>query len=106
MKKLIAIAALSVCSLAIVSAKSYSISLSSTTKAGAVQLKAGQYKLKVEGSNAVFTEVNSSKSFTTPVKVENKDQKFDKTVVQTSKDGDTQRLDEIDLEGSTTKLGF
>jgi hypothetical protein len=106
MKKFLVVAALALSSLTIVSAKTYEIILSGPTKAGNVQLKAGQYKLKVEGDNAIFTEVNSSKSFTTPVKVQTGEKKFDDTKVQTTKDGNVDKIEEIDLGGSKTKLGF
>ena len=106
MKNILVVSLLVVSGFAIASAKTYDILLSSPTKAGSVQLKAGQYKLKIDGANAIFTDINSSKSFTTPVKVENSDQKFDDTRVQTTKDGDGERIEEIDLGGSKTKLGF
>src|SRR5215469_6716574 len=105
MKKLIITGVLALSSLSLLSAKTYEILLTSPAKAGTVQLKPGQYTLKVEGSNAIFTEVNSSKSFTTPVKVQAVDKKFDDTQVQTTKDGDSDRIEEIDLGGSKTKLG-
>lgn len=106
MRKFIVLAALAISSLTVVSAKTYEIILSGPTKAGNVTLKPGQYKLKVDGSNATFTEVNSSKSYTTPVKVETGDKKFDDTRVQSTKDGNTDKIEEIDLGGSKTKLGF
>ena len=106
MKKILAIGVLTLSSLSILSAKTYEIMLTTTTKVGSIQLKPGQYKVKVEGANAIFTEGNSSKTFTAPVKVENGDKKFDSTTVQTTKDGDGDRLEEIDLGGSKTKLGF
>ena len=106
MKKILAISVIALSSLSIVCAKSYDIVLSNPTKAGNVQLKPGQYKLKIDGSNATFTEVDSSKSFTTTVKVETNQKKFDGTKVQSKKDGDVDRLEEIDLGGSTTKLSF
>lgn len=106
MKKFLVVAGLALASLSVVSAKTYEITLSNPTKVGAVELKPGQYKLKVDGSNAVFTDLNSTKSFTTTVKVENSDKKFDDTRVQSTKDGDTDRINEIDLGGSKTKLGF
>ncbi len=106
MKTLIVVTALALCSLSMLSAKSYEIVLSGPTKAGSVQLKAGQYKVKVEGSNAVFTEVNSNKSFTTPVKIETSDKKFEDTKIQSTKEGSADRLEEIDLGGSKTKLAF
>ncbi len=106
MKTVLAIGVLAVSSLSILGAKTYDITLSAPTKAGSVQLKPGQYTLKIDGSNAIFTDVNSAKSFTTPVKVETTDKKFSDTKVQSSKDGDVDKLDEIDLGGSKTKLGF
>ena len=106
MKKVLTISALALFSLSMLSAKTYEILLTAPTKAGSVQLKPGQYSLKVVGSNATFTDQNSSKSFTTPVKVENGDKKYDETKVQSTRSGDTDRLEEIDLGGSKTKLGF
>jgi hypothetical protein len=106
MRKFLVVAALAVSSLTIVNAKTYEIILSGPTKAGSVELKAGQYKLKVDGANAIFTEINSAKSFTTPVKVQTGDKKFDDTKVQTTKDGNIDKIEEIDLGGSKTKLGF
>lgn len=106
MKKLLAIGVLAFSSLCILSAKTYEITLASPTKAGSVQLKPGQYSLKIQGANAIFTDMKSSKTFTTPVKVVESDKKFDDTMVQSTKDGDTDRIEEIDLGGSKTKLGF
>ena len=106
MKKLFVVGLLSLSGLAILSAKTYSITVSNPTKVGSVQLKSGQYKLKVEGSNAIFTDVTNQKAVTTPVKVEETDKKFGSTRVQSTKDGDVERIQEIDLEGSTTKLTF
>jgi len=106
MKKFMLVAGLALSSLTVLSAKTYDIVLSNTTKAGALELKPGQYKLKVEGSNAVFTDTSKGKSFTTPVKVETGDQKFNDTRVQSVKEGETEKINEIDLGGSKTKLGF
>ncbi len=106
MKRLFAIGALSVCSLAIGIAKTYDIHILNPTKAGALELRPGEYKLKVEGNNVVFTEVNSSKKFTTPAKMEEASQKFDQTRVETTKQGETDILQEVDLGGSRTKVEF
>ena len=106
MKRFILTAVLSVAGLTIASAKSYSINLVNPTKVGTINLKPGQYRVKVEGTNALFTDVNTSESYKAPVKVENTDQKFNNTLVHSSKDGETDKLYEIDLGGSKTKLGF
>ena len=105
MKKCFLIAVLAICSLAVVNAKSYGIVLSKPSKIGTLQLKPGQYRLKVDGSNAIFTDTKS-KTYTTPVKVQAGDKKFDDTRVESTKEGDTDHIVEIDLGGSTTKLGF
>jgi hypothetical protein len=105
-KSLILTGALAVASLSVASAKSYDIVLANNTKVANVQLKAGEYKVKVEGSNAIFTAVESGKTFTAPAKVETAPKKFDLTAVDTSKDGDTDQISAIELGGTTTKLEF
>jgi hypothetical protein len=106
MKKIFLAGVLSLASLTIVSAKSYEIVLSAPTKVGTVQLKPGQYTLKVQGTNAIFTDSETAKSYTTPVKVETGATKYDETKIQSAKQGDTDQIQEIDLGGSKTKLGF
>jgi hypothetical protein len=92
--------------LPIASAKSYAIALRSPTIAGSAQLPAGEYTVKVEGSNAVFTNVNNHKSITAPVKIENVDKKYSVTSVNAIQEGDAQHIKDIQLGGSTTKLDF
>jgi len=106
MKKLIIAAAVALCMVAIAAAKSYELALSSPTKIGAVELKAGQYTLKVVGDKAVFTAVEDAKQYKTPVKVENSDKKFDTTSVDANKQGNIDVVKEIDLGGTKTKLEF
>ncbi len=106
MKVLFAVAALALSTMAVASAKSYDVYLSNPTKAGRVELKPGDYKVTVEGSNVVFTDTHSLKTFTTPAKVENNGQKFEQTSVETTKQGQEDLLQEIDLGGSNTKLEF
>src|SRR4051812_10757833 len=102
MKKFLLVAGLALSSLTVLSAKTYEIVLSSKTKAGNVELKPGQYKLKVEGSNAIFTETTKGQSFTTPVKVQEGDKKFYGPRFNSVKNGDTEKINEIDLGGSKT----
>ena len=106
LKSLLIVGTLSLASFGIASAKSYDIVLSQPTMAGATQLQPGEYKLKVENNQAVFTDVQNEKTFTTPVKVETKNQKFGETQVQTSHQGDMDHISKIDLGGSTTELNF
>ena len=85
--------------------KSYDVILSSPSKVGGVKLAAGEYKVKVEGANAVFTD-RKSKSVTAPVKVENGAKKFQYTSIDASKDGDVDTVNAIELGGSSTTLEF
>jgi len=88
----------------IASAKSYDIVLSSPAKAGSIQLAAGEYSLKVQGSNAIFTNVDTGKSFTTAVKSEDAGKKFTATAVDTSNKNGSDQITSIELGGSSTKL--
>jgi len=87
-------------------AKTYDIAITHPAKAGKQQLTAGEYRLKVEGANAVFTDVRTSKSFSVPVKIETGDKKFSVTSVDTTQEGEGERINSIQLGGSTTKLEF
>jgi hypothetical protein len=108
MKKLLLTSVLALSFLSLASAaKIYEINLSHPTKVGNVELKPGQYRLKIDGSNAVFMAVDSSKSFTAPVKVENTDRKIENTVVDTTSMTDgTATVKDIQLGGSKMKLTF
>ncbi|MGA3016495.1 MAG: hypothetical protein ABSF62_05195 [Bryobacteraceae bacterium] len=99
-------ATLAILTLSVASAKTYDILLSSPTKAGNLQLKPGEYRLNVNGTKAVFTDVNTTKSFTTEVKVENTDKKFGDTKIDASSDGSTSVIKDIELGGSKTKIDF
>ena len=105
-KSLLMARALTLSSLSIASAKSYDIKFTTPTKAGNVQLSPGDYKLKVEGGNAVFTNVETAKSFTAPVKIENAPKKFDLTAIDTAMQAGSNHIRSIELGGSTTKLEF
>lgn len=101
-KSLIIVGALTLSSLGIASTKSYDIVLVAPAKAGATELKPGDYKLKVEGSQAVFTD--GSKSFTVPVQVENGDKKFNYTSIESNNQDGMDTIQAIDLGGSHTRL--
>jgi len=101
------VAVLSLASMGIASANSSNeITLTRKTMVGSTVLKPGTYKVKVDGSNAVFQRKYSSKSYTAPVNVSDNDHAFGKAVVHTSKNGKLRRIDEVDLGGSTTRLQF
>jgi hypothetical protein len=101
-KSLLFIGTLALASIA--SAKSYDIVLSSPAKAGSTQLSAGEYSLKVQGTNAIFTNVETGKSFTTAVKVQAGSKKFDNTAVDTENTKSGDQIKTIELGGSNTQL--
>jgi hypothetical protein len=90
----------------IASAKSYEIALSGPTYAGNVQLKAGEYNVKVKGNTATFTNQDTFKTYTAPVKIEQTPSKFDQTAVDTSKQDGSDHIQRIQLGGSSTQLDF
>lgn len=81
-------------------ASTYNINLASDTMAGATKLKAGDYKLQVEGNQAIFKQGKNATPV--PVTVETSKTTFPYTAVNT----DGPKLLEIDLRGTHTKLVF
>jgi hypothetical protein len=106
LKTLTLTGALALSSLCLLGAKSYDITLDSPAKAGPLRLAAGQYSVKLQGTNAVFTNEENGKKFTAPVKVENKTKKFPYTAVEMSTANGTPQVDAIELGGSKTVLEF
>ncbi len=105
-KSLLFLGALTLSTLRIASAKSFDVIFTSPAMAGSTQLQPGQYKLKVDGSQATFVQTDGTKSFTVPVKVENSATKFDHTSVNTTNQNGMDNIQSINLAGSTTKLEF
>lgn len=95
-----------VSSLAMAGPKNYDVVLSAPMKAGSVDLAPGDYKMKVEGSNAIFTKEHTGASVTVPVTVENAATKFNATALDTRMQGNTAQLIAIELGGSKVKLEF
>ena len=89
----------------IASAKSYDITLLAPAKAGAVQMAAGNYAVKVVGNGvAVFTNLDSGKKFLTLVKAQDTGKKFEQTAVDMKTEGGAEHVTAIELEGSSTML--
>jgi hypothetical protein len=86
--------------------KTYSVVVSAPMKAGSAQLSPGEYKVKVEGTNAIFTDQHTRASVTVPVKVENEPEKFSSTALDTTKQGGATQITSIELGGSNMKLEF
>ena len=79
-------------------ASSYSVTLTSDMSAGTTQLKAGEYKIQVEGDQAIFKQ--GSATTPVPVTVEKNAKKFRYTTLETV----DSKLQAIELGGTTTKL--
>ena len=92
-------------SFAFAGGKTYNVTLSKPAKVGSLQLVAGSYELKVDGSNAVFTDAKRH-TFSTAIKVENGSKKFEYTAVDSTETGATELVHSITLGGSATKIEF
>jgi hypothetical protein len=106
MKSLMCVATLVLASFAIASAKSYDVVLYNPVKAGSIQLKAGDYSVKVKGDNAVFTAVGDGKTYTIPVKVDSDGPKHDSTAAVVDGLDGAAVLRSIKIGGSTVTLEF
>jgi len=87
-------------------AKSYAITIASNVKVGEVVLPRGEYKVKVDGANAIFTRDGSGKTFSAPAKIEAANESFDQTSLHTIQDGSDHRLTAIELKGTQSLLKF
>lgn len=87
-------------------AGSYGFTVTTPLKAGSVELAPGDYKVAVQGSVAIVTNLQTDKSFTLIVKTETAETKFATTSLNTSKKDGRSVLGAIEVGGSTTKLVF
>jgi len=94
----------SVAGIAAEKAKSYSFSVNTATKVGTQVLTPGDYKVKFEGSNAVFTKESTRASVTTPAKLESGNDTYDTTVVHKVDDSGQPRITAIELKGTKDLL--
>jgi hypothetical protein len=86
--------------------KTYEVSLANPSKAGNVELKAGQYRVKIDGTKATFTNLDNAQEFTVEVKTESSSKKFDETRIDASTNSGVDTLKDIQLGGSTTQIDF
>jgi hypothetical protein len=104
MKKMFVVFALS--GMAILSAKTYSVTIGEPAIVGTSTLKAGSYKLKIDGNSATLTDAKGSAVEATGVAA-SADRKFTDTAVAMSTDTSGQNhVQEIDLGGTRTKVSF
>ena len=92
-------------SVLLASAKSYTITISDPASAGSVQLKAGEYGLKLDGTQVVLID-KAGKQIETTAKVEAAEHKFDQTSISISKADGANRIISIQLGGSTNRVVF
>jgi len=85
-------------------AKSYSFSLASAAKVGNQVLTRGDYKVKLEGANAIFTKENTRATVTAPGKLETGKEKFDRTIIHQINDAGQPRITSIELGGTNGLL--
>ncbi len=104
-QSLLFIGALALSTLAFAGPKSYDIVLFAPAQAGSNQLAAGEYHVRVQGSNAIFTSVDTRHSFVAPVKVATT-LKHDTTAIETKADAGSAHITSIDLGGSDETLQF
>jgi hypothetical protein len=105
MKSLMVTGALVLSSLSMGYAKTYDLVFSAPVKAGSTELKPGEYRLKVKGNTAEFTNIETEKTYSAPVKVQDAGKKHDVTAVDTNNHG-TSQIQKIELGGSSTDLEF
>ncbi|MBS1854999.1 MAG: hypothetical protein JST11_06520 [Acidobacteria bacterium] len=86
-------------------AKNYNFSMYDTAKAGSVQLKPGDYKVKVDGSKITVMDSDGNridaKATLQPV-----EKKYDQTAVAMKKASDGNEIQYIELGGTKDKLVF
>lgn len=105
-KSLLAIGLLTFSSLIFAGTKSYTVTISTPTKVGSVQLSEGKYSLHLDGDKAVFTD-GQRKTVSVPTKLENgTGKKFEFTSVESVQKNGGAAITSIHLGGSTTTLEF
>jgi len=87
------------------SAKTYTINLTESAKAGVVDLKPGEYRLKLDGSQVVLTDQGGNQ-IDAGAKVETGDRKFEHTSISSTYVDGTHRILYIQLGGSRNTVVF
>jgi uncharacterized protein YacL (UPF0231 family) len=90
--------------LAVASAKTYAIDLFQPAMLGSTELKPGHYTVAVDGEKAVLR--NGKLEGEAAVKMEDADQKYDRTSVVLLNSGGQMHIQEIHIGGTKMKLVF
>ncbi len=104
MIKSVLLTALAIAGAAFASASSYNVQILEDLTVHGAPLKAGDYRVEVDGDKAVFH--HGRKTTEAPAKMETNAAKFQKTSIRYSNAGGELRLQEIDLGGSNVRIVF
>lgn len=99
------IAMLALLGVSLASAKTYTVTVPDSAQAGKVQLKPGEYNLKLDGSQVMLLDQTGHR-IDVSAKVEVADRKFDSTAISISKADGTNRIQWIELGGSKNRVVF
>lgn len=105
MKKLLYISALFLAALCTASAKDYTVTFTRPVQVGTVKLAAGEYKVKMNGTTAVFTD-SRKKSVSAPATVQKVEKKSPYTAAETKTVNGEESLSAIAFDGADFKLVF
>jgi hypothetical protein len=104
-KSLLLIATLALAGIA--SAKTYdNMVIPAPTLVSGQEMAAGEYSIQLKGDTAVFTSIDTDRSYTASVKVESSAKKFDRTAVDCDSKSGAQVIEWIRLGGSNTTIQF
>lgn len=92
-------------SVSLAAAKSYNITLSDRAKVGDMELKPGEYKLKLETDKVVLID-REGRTIEPKAKVETVDRKYNQTAVAITKKEGTNKLEWIALGGTKSRVVF
>ena len=87
-------------------AADYEVSFAQAAKVGKVQIEAGRYKLRVQGSLVILTDSETNKSATVLARVEPTEKPAGFTAVIGSASGGYEHVEQIVLAGANFRLRF
>ena len=87
------------------SAKTYTFSVDSVTQIGTARLKPGEYRAKVDGTQALLVD-RAGRQIETTAKVESADHKFMSPAITVETKGGGPRILEVELGGTTSRVVF
>ena len=97
--------AFGVCGLAIASAKTYTVTLAEPYTLAGAQLKPGNYRLSVNGSQAVLRD-SRGRTIQAKATVQNEATKYAYTAVESRTNKGASSLQAIEVQGTHTKVEF